>query len=214
MEVLLVRHGDPDYENDTLTETGHREAEQLATSLAGQQLDSIYASPLGRAQDTMRYTANLTGVEPVTLGWLEEISAPPVDGLCAWELPGHYSLSANPLPTLENWSEESVFGESFLPFYDRIAAGFDELMSTYGYRKAGNMYRVGRQTGQRIALFCHKGTILTLLSYLLHWPLPLIFVHLQISPTGVSRLIWQPSNEHWATPKSQVLNDLSHLRGR
>ena len=30
MRILLIRHGDPDYENDTLTEKGCREAELLA----------------------------------------------------------------------------------------------------------------------------------------------------------------------------------------
>ena len=30
MRILLIRHGDPDYENDTLTVKGHREAALLA----------------------------------------------------------------------------------------------------------------------------------------------------------------------------------------
>ena len=30
MRILFVRHGDPDYVNDTLTEKGHREAACLA----------------------------------------------------------------------------------------------------------------------------------------------------------------------------------------
>ena len=30
MRILFIRHGDPDYANDTLTEKGHREAALLA----------------------------------------------------------------------------------------------------------------------------------------------------------------------------------------
>ena len=30
MKILIIRHGDPDYENDTLTEHGRLEAEYLA----------------------------------------------------------------------------------------------------------------------------------------------------------------------------------------
>ena len=30
MRILFIRHGDPDYVNDTLTEKGHREAQLLA----------------------------------------------------------------------------------------------------------------------------------------------------------------------------------------
>ncbi len=214
MEAFLIRHGDPDYENDTLTPNGHQEAQMLAASLAEESLDAIYSSPMGRAQHTMQYTADLTGLDTTVLDWLHEVTAPPVDDWCAWELPGHYSLSGPQLPTLDNWVEQSVFGSSFLPYYNKIAEGFDELMRGYGYEKSGYMYCVNAPTDEKIALFCHKGTTLTLLGYLLHWPLPLIFAHCQISPTGVSRLVWEQSNEHWATPKLQVLNDLSHLASR
>ena len=30
MRILLIRHGDPDYENDALTEAGRKEAEALS----------------------------------------------------------------------------------------------------------------------------------------------------------------------------------------
>ena len=34
MKLLLIRHGDPDYENDCLTPVGQREAEALAERIA------------------------------------------------------------------------------------------------------------------------------------------------------------------------------------
>ena len=34
MEILIVRHGDPDYVNDTLTEKGKVEAQLLAEKLS------------------------------------------------------------------------------------------------------------------------------------------------------------------------------------
>ena len=33
MRILIIRHGDPDYANDTLTEKGHKEAKLLAEKL-------------------------------------------------------------------------------------------------------------------------------------------------------------------------------------
>ena len=33
MRLILIRHGDPDYEHDSLTETGFREAECLGTRI-------------------------------------------------------------------------------------------------------------------------------------------------------------------------------------
>ena len=42
MRILIIRHGDPDYINDTLTEKGHREAELLAERLAGEDIKKIF----------------------------------------------------------------------------------------------------------------------------------------------------------------------------
>ena len=39
MRLLIVRHGDPDYEKDTLTEKGHREASLLAKKLKDEKID-------------------------------------------------------------------------------------------------------------------------------------------------------------------------------
>ena len=211
MEVLLIRHGDPDYQRDTITEIGHREAKMLAISLSAKPLSTIYVSPLGRAKDTMRYTADIMKIDFTTLEWLREVRAPAVDGYAAWELPGTYILSESKLPDLQTWFEDPLFGKSFLPFYQKIANRFDKIMHLSGYKKFGHMYRIHRASSKRIAFFSHKGTILTLLSYLLHWPLPLLFSHCQISPTGVTRLIWKKVDQEWAAPQLQGLNDLSHL---
>ena len=48
MRIIIVRHGDPNYELDTLTETGWREAELAAEYLAKLRIKAFYVSPLGR----------------------------------------------------------------------------------------------------------------------------------------------------------------------
>lgn len=57
MKLLIIRHGDPDYVHDTLTEKGKREAELLSRMLVKEKIDFIYCSPLGRAKETCAYTA-------------------------------------------------------------------------------------------------------------------------------------------------------------
>ncbi len=73
MRILLIRHGDPDYKNDTVTEKGAREVALLSDRLAKENIDKIYCSPLGRAQDTAKPTAEKIGKEIHTLPWLAEI---------------------------------------------------------------------------------------------------------------------------------------------
>ena len=72
MVIWIVRHGDPDYANDTLTEKGEREAKLLAERLAKENFDAYYCSPLGRAQKTASYTLEKTGKTAVTYQWLRE----------------------------------------------------------------------------------------------------------------------------------------------
>lgn len=72
MRILIVRHGDPDYEKDSLTPKGFREAELLAERLCKLDVKAFYCSPLGRAQDTARPTLQRLGRSAETLDWLQE----------------------------------------------------------------------------------------------------------------------------------------------
>ena len=72
MKILFARHAEPDYEHDTITEKGKREAALLAERMAKIQIDEIYVSPLGRAQDTAAYTLFKIGKSTQTLDWLHE----------------------------------------------------------------------------------------------------------------------------------------------
>ena len=56
MKLIFIRHGDPDYVNDTLTEKGRQEAEILAGDIERFGIDDAYVSPLGRAAATAKYS--------------------------------------------------------------------------------------------------------------------------------------------------------------
>ena len=51
MKLLIVRHGDPDYTIDSLTEKGWREARYLSQKLSKLEIKDFYVSPLGRANE-------------------------------------------------------------------------------------------------------------------------------------------------------------------
>ena len=54
MRILLIRHGDPDYVNDTLTEKGRREAALLAKRAASMNMGECYKSPARIASASIR----------------------------------------------------------------------------------------------------------------------------------------------------------------
>lgn len=211
METILIRHGDPDYANDSLTEEGHRQAGLLADELCHAGIDAIYCSPKGRAKLTMEYTAKRTGITPVIHGWLEETGGKKVMGKHPWNVPPHVVLSQPELPTLENWGQDDeLYGSSVVPYMERVTEGFDTLMAEYGYLKEKNLYRIKESCDKRIAFFAHAGLTMTLLSHLLHIPPHIAYTHLDIHPTGVTKLAWH-EDEGWASPKMVLFNDRSHL---
>ena len=74
MRILLIRHGEPDYEIDSLTEKGKREAELLSRRMERYDIRDFYVSPLGRARDTAAYTLERMHREAEVLPWLKEFS--------------------------------------------------------------------------------------------------------------------------------------------
>ena len=50
VRLLFIRHGDPDYEHDTLTEKGHREAALLGKLAPSLNLGQCFVSPPGTCE--------------------------------------------------------------------------------------------------------------------------------------------------------------------
>ena len=79
MRLLIIRHGDPDYTVDSLTEKGRREAELLKKRLTKEEIKDFYCSPLGRARATAAPTLSAFGKEAEIFPWLEEFSGYIID---------------------------------------------------------------------------------------------------------------------------------------
>ena len=52
MLLYIIRHGEPDYTTDTLTERGRLQAEAVGKRMAASKIDRIFSSPMGRAIQT------------------------------------------------------------------------------------------------------------------------------------------------------------------
>lgn len=75
MKILIIRHGDPNYEIDGLTEKGRREAEFLSERISELDVRKFYVSPLGRAKATAAYTLEKMGRTAEECPWLREFDA-------------------------------------------------------------------------------------------------------------------------------------------
>lgn len=74
MDLVILRHCEKSGEGlcDPLTAKGAADAERLATRLAGEGIDAIFASPYRRSQETIAPFAKAAGLEVVVDGRLQE----------------------------------------------------------------------------------------------------------------------------------------------
>ena len=154
MRLIFIRHGDPDYEHDDLTEKGSREAALLAPRMAVLgNIREIYVSPFGRAQATAKPTLELLRREAVTLPWLREFSYRIEDPLTGrlhvpWDLPPEYYTQVPLFHDRDHWYEAPIYQTN--PEIAENAAlvyrEFDALMASYGYHRHGDdaYYHVDR----------------------------------------------------------------------
>ncbi len=217
MRLLIIRHADPDYANHTITDAGHREGEALARRLAALKLARIFSSPLGRAQDTARYTSELTRVPVETESWLEELhelrmQTGPASGYMAWDLHGHV-VRADPARAVNGvlWEEDGLAEPRFPEVVDCVARDSDAFAEKLGFKREGGRYRIIRANRDQIAVFCHQGLALTWLAHLLELPVLLVWAGFWLPPSSVTTVLFDERDDIWATPRCLGLGDVSHL---
>ncbi len=214
LELVFIRHADPDYPNDTITKLGHRQAKALATHLkrSGLAFDALFASNFGRAQATMRYTAEAYGLSGTICQWLGEPDGRAPDGRWSWSMPRPEHLEKGIPFDAKNWPKHVSYGKQLKAIQTERLAALNAFLADFGLAPEGLRYRVKKKRDTRLALFAHEGFIKVMLSALLHWPLPYVFAHVTYEPTGVTRLVFE-EHEGYATPRAITINDRSHLKG-
>ena len=173
MRILFIRHGDPDYEKDSLTPRGIREAEALGKYFPEYHATKAFVSPLGRARLTARLALAETGLVPEVKPWLEEfpvrISRPDCPGLSsvAWDwLPE--DLAKHPEMLIAGaWKESAAVSREVSEKYDEVTLAFDGLLAENGYVRDGMFYRAERSNHEVLAFFCHFGISCVFLAHLL-----------------------------------------------
>ena len=216
MKLLIVRHGDPDYSIDSLTETGWIEARLLADRLSKLDVKAFYCSPLGRAKDTAKPTLERLGREAEIFPWLREfpphVKKPDGHGKVAWDwLPEDWTVR-DYFYDRNDWSDAPEFQEGNVrEAYEAVCQGLDDLIARHGYRREGNLYRVEQPNMDTIVLFCHFGLECVLLSHLLNCS-PMIFWHGSCAaPTSVTTLITEERREGKSYWRMGAFGDTSHL---
>lgn len=217
MKLLIIRHGDPDYEKDSLTEKGWKEAEMLSERIAPMNVKAYYVSPLGRARDTASLTLKKAGRTAETLDWLREYDVR-IDDPAA----GRKKIPWDMLPAdwtavpeyygKDSWYNVPIMKEAGMEAGLRaVWDGFDEVLARHGYVRDGMIYRAEKPNEDTLVFFCHFGVGCVMLGHLLGIS-PMILWHgFMAAPTSVTVVNSEERHEGTAFFRVSEYGDISHL---
>ena len=217
MRLLIIRHGDPDYARDNLTEKGKREAKLLSEMLAKDKIDYLYCSPLGRAKATCAYTAEKLGLKPVIEPWLREfdyriyIPTGEKEHLIWDMLPGYWT---NVPEMYDNgkWLDLPEMKAGNMRYhYETVCRGLDDLLEKHGYRRNGKLDDAVNPNRDTVALFCHFGVESVLLSHLFNIPPMILSHHFVALPSSVTTLFTEERRKGIAVFRCSCFGSTAHL---
>lgn len=218
MHLLIVRHGDPDYENDSLTEKGWREAALLADRLSQMDIKAFYVSPYGRAKATASCTLKKMHRKATVCQWMREfwprIERPDTEGDqdCCWDwLPENWTADER-FYQLKTWALPKPMKDAGVEeAYRGVCASFDRLLAHHGYVRRGKVYHVTESNHDTIVLFCHFGAESIMLSHLLSVSPMIFWQGFSASPASVTSVYTEERREGTAAFRINTYGDLSHL---
>ena len=229
MRLIFIRHGDPDYVHDSLTEKGRREAALLAERVATWKVDEFYCSPLGRAKETARYSLEKLNRQAQTFEWLKEFYITIKDpetgkDRIPWDFMPDFWTSDPHFYDKDNWTEAEVFKTGDLrKNYDEVAAGLDSILAKHGYIRSGAVYKtshtqptgsgIAAQDGKTLVFFCHLGVSFVMMAHLLGFSPAQLFHTFFVAPTSVTVLNAEERFTGTAMFRTQVIGCTRHLAG-
>lgn len=217
MKILIIRHADPDYEADSLTETGWKEARLLSERISKMDIQKFYVSPLGRAKDTASLTLKKMGREAQECEWLREfnprIHRPDRENdSIVWDwLPQDWT-KVTEFYDKDAWLGDPVMQEgSVAEEYRWVTGSFDKLLAGHGYEREGNYYRAVRSNMDTIVFFCHFGLECVLLSHLLGISPMALWHGTCAAPSSVTTLVTEERRKGIASFRMSSYGDVAHL---
>ena len=218
MEIVFIRHGDPNYELDALTEKGILEAKALIPRIEKINADYYYVSPLGRARQTAQIAIERIDKEAKVLDWLREFPAvvkhicEPDPGPQCWDwMPSDWAKEPS-FYDIDRFYDHPVMKKGHVKeIYEDVINHFDALLKKHGYAKNGKTFDVLKANHDTLCFFCHFGIECVLLSYLINVS-PMILWHGFVASTSSVTIVnTEERQKGIASFRISHFGDTSHL---
>lgn len=222
MRLIFIRHGDPNYEIDSLTPKGWKEADLLAQRIKTWPAMEYFVSPLGRAQDTARICLEPLGITPTTLPWIQEFHHPvyhPDQDIThgPWDFYPSYWTEEEKYYNPKLWGTTKIMAEADIQNkYETIRTAFDNLLENYGFKREKKYYTTKHTSAdddkeKSLVFFCHFGITALIMSHLLNISPLVMLQSFFMPPTALTILASEERVIGEAAFRTQVMGDTSHL---
>lgn len=220
MRLILIRHGDPNYELDCLTELGQKQAKITAQRLLKEGIQEVYSSPMGRAKQTAQPFLDASGIKNMQiLDFMKEIRYGLENDLYNQNYSPWVGVDrmANQGEDLQNpnWRSLPLFKDNTATVdIDLVQAASDKWLESLGYKRQGLYYKNIRDDDAQftLALFSHGGSSTALLSRIFNIPFPLLCASLHIPHTGITIIRFDRTPGKVSVPVVELMNDGNHLK--
>lgn len=224
MIFYYIRHGDPIYDPDSLTELGHKQAEALSKRLALYGLDKIYCSTSTRAMQTAEPTCKRLNMGMTLLDWtneghtFSEMSVLREDGKRTWNFFVKDNIRKYNSPEVlalgDEWYKSPYFEkENFAKGIARINKETDDFFLSLGYKhdRKNHRYEALRANTDKVALFAHQGFGLSFISSLMDIPYNIFCTKFDFSHSSMTIIEFNEDDKGYVYPKMLQLSNDSHL---
>ncbi len=223
MKIIIIRHAEPDYEHDSLTEKGVREATLLSSYLKDHypSIHHFYVSPLGRAKKTYEISTsnNYLDTPSTFCSWLVEFKGK----VRRKEKDNSFWSCWDLLPSVveeegilysSNWRDAKIVNEpgaTILEEYDNVIKEFDQVLSANGYQRNGFSYKVTNSNHNVIVFYCHFGVASVFMSRLMNCSPYSIWQNTVLLPSSVTEFVSEEREEGIASFRANKIGSLAHL---
>lgn len=194
MRIFFIRHGDPNYKDDCLTDIGRLQAAAMAERMKDEGVTEIISSSCGRAYETAKHLADKLSLPITQYDELREIAWGAKDSEDTLPRHGHPWLVAadmiaeNETVRIDDWQNAEPYSRSLVvESSKRVADCLDTIFEAHGFKREGEYYRItGDDTSKTVAIFSHGGVSAAAFSHLFNIPFPQSCAMFHIDHTAIS----------------------------
>lgn len=199
MTLYLIRHAEPDYENDTLTQNGITQAKKLTLWFKDIKLDQLFYSDSNRNKLTASFIEKECNLCSSKVEWADS-NRNGKKPLSPWKIKDKIIKETGTVPDGDDWKNIPEFkNDNVIQNIEKHIRQFDDFLLSAGFKHENKLFKVIKNDDRNIAVVCHGGAIAVIVSHLLSISFFQLITHVEFLPASVTKIeLSGPQNSYTA----------------